>query len=519
MVSLSSQRLAILRCVLPLVVCAGSCVKSEIQAQTAAATSPLPPSPDLTPAEVASQQNYNQPLRPQFHYTALQGHIGDATGLFSYRGEYHLFNIFDEWSRRSSAHKRWGHAVSFDLVHWQQLPALLDTIVDHAPGSGSGVVDWNNSSGLRVGPEKTLLIFYTDYKKGSSVAYSRDRGRTWIRYAANPVLDGYADIRDPNVFWYPPTNDWRMIRYEKQGFAFYHSADLLHWDFLSRMDGFYECPDLFELPVQNAPGESRWVLVDGNGSYVVGRFDGSHFDAETPKLKVEYGPAFYATQTWKRHAGTLSAIQIAWLKYPPQTTLTWDGQMTFPANLSLVQLPEGIRLIRQPIDAISDLVVATKGWRNLAVGSNGREMRELQSGLYDLHVTIDPKGAQLFGLAIHGTKIMYSVPEQTLRVGDNSAPLRWSGGQFRLRILVDRSSLEVFTDPGTVSLSVITPKPVPGPVKLLTNGPGEAYFSIRADELESIWNGATPTAAWDEGLRRSDRSSHTRHTVDPGYRD
>jgi hypothetical protein len=124
---------------------------------------------EITPEEVAEQQHYNQPLRPQFHYTALQGHIGDATGLFFYRGEYHLFNIFDEWSRKSSVHKRWGHAISTDLMHWTQLPPVLDTTIDHSPGSGSGIVDWNNSSGLRNGPEKTLLLFYTDYKKGSCI--------------------------------------------------------------------------------------------------------------------------------------------------------------------------------------------------------------------------------------------------------------------------------------------------------------------------------------------------------------
>src|ERR1043166_6552158 len=82
---------------------------------------------DLTPQEVAGEQHYRQSLRPQFHYTPIQGHIGDATGLIYYRGEYHLFNMYDEWSQRRLAHKRWGHAVSPDLVHWEQLPAVLDT--------------------------------------------------------------------------------------------------------------------------------------------------------------------------------------------------------------------------------------------------------------------------------------------------------------------------------------------------------------------------------------------------------
>src|SRR5579871_1510015 len=99
-----------------------------------AQTTARPDPADLTPEEVANQQNYDQPLRPQFHYTPIQGHIGDATGLIYYRGEYHLFNMYDEWSRKRLAHKRWGHAVSTDLVHWQQLPGLLDTLIDNKPG-------------------------------------------------------------------------------------------------------------------------------------------------------------------------------------------------------------------------------------------------------------------------------------------------------------------------------------------------------------------------------------------------
>ena len=326
-------------------------------------TKPTPAELDLTPAEVADQQNYEQPLRPQFHYTPIQGHIGDATGLIYYRGEYHLFNMYDEWSRGRLAHKRWGHAVSTDLVHWEQLPAVLDTLIDNKPGSGSGVVDWNNSSGLRAGPEKALLIFYTDYQKGSCILYSRDRGRTWVRYAKNPVLAGAEDMRDPTVFWYAPANEWRMVRYEKKGFAFYKSRDLLHWTWLSRVEGYYECPDIFELPVVNRPDERRWVLIDGNGSYVLGKFDGTQFIPETRKLHAEYGEALYATQTWKRTMEGGPAYQMAWMRYPLDRSLTWNGQMSFPVELTLRAFPEGIRLCRQPIDEINNLARSLGGRR------------------------------------------------------------------------------------------------------------------------------------------------------------
>jgi fructan beta-fructosidase len=231
--------------------------------------------------------------------------------------------MFDPWSQKRMAHKQWGHAVSTDLIHWKQLPGLLDKTLDNSPGSGSGVVDWNNGTGLRAGPDKTLIIFYTDYKLGTCVAFSHDRGRTWTRYGQNPVIGGADDARDPTVFWYSPTSEWRMVRYEKKGFAFYKSADLIHWTWLSRIDGFYECPDLIELPVTNLPGERRWVLIDGNGEYLIGAFDGTRFTSQSDSLKIEYGKSLYAGQVWK---GT-PAYQVFWMRYPLEPRLSWIHQV------------------------------------------------------------------------------------------------------------------------------------------------------------------------------------------------
>lgn len=442
---------------------------------------------EITPEEVAEQQHYNQPLRPQFHYTVLQGHIGDATGLFFYRGEYHLFNIFDEWSRKSSVHKHWGHAISTDLMHWTQLPPVLDTTIDHSPGSGSGIVDWTNSSGLRNGPEKTLLLFYTDYKKGSCILYSNDQGRTWVRYKGNPVLPGFEDIRDPNVFWYSAANEWRMVRYEKRGFVFYGSTDLLHWRWLSRIEGFYECPDLFELPVENSSSESRWVLVDGDGSYVIGQFNGTRFISESPRLRAEYGSAFYATQTWKNDGLGRGPIQIAWLKYPQQSTLTWDGQMSFPVELSLRRLPEGIRLIRQPISAIRELCASQQTWSSFEMTAGEQKVPGLESELLDLSLVMESLGATEFGLRIHGQEIRYSTKEQTLYVDSASAPLALESGHLRLRVLVDRSSIEVFAYPGAVSISSVTLTHADEPITLISRGGRATLVSLLANSIESIW--------------------------------
>ena len=442
---------------------------------------------DLSPADVADQQNYNQALRPQFHYTAIQGHIGDATGLVYYRGEYHLFNIFDEWSRKSAAHKRWGHAISTDLTHWTQMPPLLDTLVDHSPGSGSAVVDWNNSSGFRTGPEKTLVVFYTDYKRGSCIVFSNDRGRHWKRYVNNPVISGADDARDPNVFWYVPANGWRMVRYEKGGFAFYESQDLKHWTWLSRIGGYYECPDLFELPIADHGDQRRWVLIDGNGSYVLGTFDGREFVPQTERLKAEFGTALYATQTWKLAPEEGAAYQIAWMRYPLQPELTWNGQMSFPVKLTLREFPEGIRLCREPVSAIDGLAISRQTWKNLVVTEGQKALPDLNADLLDLSVDIDFGKANEFGIDVHGQTIKYSVAEQTLSVGSFSAPLILTSGTLSLRILIDRSSVEVFADRGEVTFSLVTLEPSDHSISLFSKGGDINVSSLKTSRLESIW--------------------------------
>ena len=101
--------------------------------------------------DVFHRMHYDQPLCPQVHYTPITGQIGDATGLILYKGVYHLFYMYDEWSRRRRFNKSWGHAVSNDLIFWEQRPQILNTRLDNAPGSGSGIVDWNNTLGLQSG--------------------------------------------------------------------------------------------------------------------------------------------------------------------------------------------------------------------------------------------------------------------------------------------------------------------------------------------------------------------------------
>ena len=139
--------------------------------------------------------------------------MNDPNGLVFFEGEYHLFyqhNPFGEtWG-----HMSWGHAVSPDLVRWQHLPVALREEDGIMVFSGSAVVDEQNTSGLcggRAVPRRHLHRPQPRRAQTQNLAYSRDRGRTFTKYAGNPVLDLGREFRDPKVFWHEPTTRWLMV--------------------------------------------------------------------------------------------------------------------------------------------------------------------------------------------------------------------------------------------------------------------------------------------------------------------
>jgi len=290
------------------------------------------------------------------------------------------------------------------------------------------------------------------------------------------------------VFWHAPSGEWRMVRYEKKGFAFYASRDLQHWTWLSRVEGFYECPDLVELPVLNKPGQTRWVLIDGDGSYFLGQFDGRKFAPETDRLKAEYTKTLYAPQTWKLTTEAGPVYQMSLMRYPDEPRLTWHGQMSFPVELTLREFPEGIRLCRRPIDEVKNLRVSQQRWRDLKANSGNQTIEGLKSELLDLSMEMKPEGAASFGVEVHGHQVRYSMADRTVSLGAVTAPLKLPKGTLRLRILVDRPSIEVFADDGQVSFSAISLSQAEGGVRIFAEGGAVLAPVFEANRLESIWN-------------------------------
>ncbi|SDF96538.1 fructan beta-fructosidase [Cellulosimicrobium cellulans] len=304
---------------------------------------------------------YAERWRPQFHYSPPEGRLADPNGLVWFEGEWHLFHQQDG---------TWAHAVSTDLVHWETLPTALEHDELGQALSGSVVVDGANTSGLFPGRDGGLVAVYTSTEGGEaqSLAFSTDRGRTWERYADNPVIpnDGRGDFRDPKVFWHEATHQWVMVVSVGDGVELHGSPDLLHWELLSMFgegqglhSAVWECPDLFPLPVDGDPDDVRWVLTvsegdseETNGStaqYFVGEFDGSTFtrDPATPPETVQItdvGQDFYAAQTFE-HAPDARRLWLGWMgnwRFPYSAPTTpWQNAMSVPRELSLRRVAPG----------------------------------------------------------------------------------------------------------------------------------------------------------------------------------
>ena len=256
---------------------------------------------------------YAEPFRPQFHFTPEKNWMNDPNGLVYYEGEYHLFyqyNPFgDKWG-----HMSWGHAVSPDLVHWKHLPLALLEADGVMIFSGSAVVDWNNTSGFGKDGKPPLVAIYTGCRSSDNLqfeclAYSNDKGRTWTKYAGNPVINIHStDFRDPKVQWYEPTRHWIMTvsLSAEHKVRFYGSTNLREWTLLSEFGpaggtaGVWECPDLFQVPVPGTQ-EKRWVLAvnmnpgsiagGSGGQYFIGQFDGTRFTSDA-ESGLNPAPAF-----------------------------------------------------------------------------------------------------------------------------------------------------------------------------------------------------------------------------------
>lgn len=416
-----------------------------------------------------------EPFRPAFHFSPLKNWTNDPCGAFYKDGVYHLFfqyNPFgDQWG-----HMTWGHATSPDLVHWSEVePALREE---------NGVMIFTGSS--VVEPSGRIASIYTGHLPGppahqnQNLAFSTD-ARTWTKYSGNPVLDIGAkvtDFRDPKVLWHAPSRRWVMVvmlpREHKA--SFYNSTDLIHWTHLSDFGPagvagrIWECPDFYELPVDGDAKNMRWVLkvglsgqhvAGGSGEqYFIGRFDGTSFVNDNPPDKVlwmDYGPDCYCEFTFSNAPATRAVGWMSnWVYASKIPTSPWRGQMTAPREFALKTTPAGIRLFQYPARELDKIRTAKPGG---------------DPEIFEMRATVKvPAGKRAEWTLMDGLKVGYDAGASELyvdrraagetgfdpRFGSRySAPLKLGGRALDLRVLVDRSSVEVFAMQGEIVFTTL----------------------------------------------------------------
>ena len=370
--------------------------------------------------------SYEQPYRPQFHFSPREHWTNDPNGVVYYTGEYHLFyqyNPFgDVWG-----HMSWGHAVSRDLLHWQELPVALAEENGIMIFTGSTVVDEHNSSGFCAGSKPCLVAVYTGHTpetagrpalQTQNLAYSNDRGRTWTKYRDNPVLNlNASDFRDPDVFWSNEARRWVMVVAlpNDHKVLFYGSTNLKNWQKLTEFGpagatgGQWECPTMIELPLDGTK-RTRWVLKVGlnpgalqGGSgeqYFVGTFDGIRFVNDNPPattLWTDYGKDCYCALAFNGVERRDDRVMIGWMnnwQYAGEVpTKPWRGQMTVPRSLALATLPEGVRLVQRPVEAIGQLREKHVAWRGTSLAELNRTLQTEHYSSFELETTVARIGA------------------------------------------------------------------------------------------------------------------------------
>lgn len=460
----------------------------------------------LVLAQLAVRAQETPQWRPVYHFTPEVNWTNDPNGPIYLNGEYLLYNQQNPFENKWG-HMSWGHARSRDLLRWEHLPVAIPEKIDREKGdtvwifSGSAVWDKDNTSGF-CKDGGCLVAIYTAHqpnlkKESQYIAYSNDGGMNFTNYTGNPVIDLHKrDFRDPSVFWFAGTKQWIMtvaIPAEHK-VHFYGSPDLKNWTLLSEfgpqgyIDAHWECPSLIELPVRGSGGGgsgdggggtgTRWVLMNSAAGgprgvfmqYYVGEFDGKTFkndNAADKVLTVDYGDCFYAAIPWNNMPDD-GKVLIGWMMPRPSRTSPWTGQMSISRDLSLKKTADGYRLLQEPAGIVRKALPAG-GFAEMkeVTVSNGEVSLDkgVKGNAYWLDADWDLGTATVAGFRIaqakdasgkvvSATVIGYDRVKHQLYVDRGAGSKRQTidlaggGDKLRLRVLFDKSSLEVFVNDG-----------------------------------------------------------------------
>ena len=472
--------------------------------------------------------------------------MNDPNGMVFYEDEFHLFyQHYPDSNVWGPMH--WGHAVSKDLVKWENLPIALYPDKYGMICSGSAVVDWKNTSGFGIDDKPPLIAIFSyhnqegfdagrDDFQTQGIAYSNDNGRNWTKYSENPVVSnpGIRDFRDPKVIWYEESKKWVMVFARGDRAIFYNSENLKDWTMISEFGQGHgsigrpwECPDLFRLSVGDT-GKEKWVLLVSLGSdgpnggtgtqYFIGEFDGEKFTNDNPKeltLWLDYGRDNYAGVTWsdipeKEGRRIFIGWMSNWQYAQVVPTTEWRSAMTLPRNLKLINTAEGVRLTNYPIKEVEQLRIQSQPIKPTQVTNSLEIDLPFSPALSELVATISTSSENtVFGIELSNNQgEMYRIGfdgktnqyfSDRTKSGDHSfsetfaktvhkAKRSKNSRKHELRIILDVTSVELFADDGlTVMSEIFFPSEVFGQMKFFSEGGEVAIETATVYELRSIW--------------------------------
>lgn len=445
------------------------------------------------------ESTYKEPLRPQFHYTSRRGWLNDPNGLVWKDGEWHLFYQHNPYNHGWD-NMTWGHAVSPDLFHWKELPPALFPDAEGYMYSGSGFVVPKGRAGFPVKGESSIGLAYTASGRFSfipgreavqGIAFSNDGGKTFTKYEGNPVVDHIrAENRDPKVFWHEPSKHWVMtLYYDGNDYGIHVSKDLVKWEMTGsyQIPGDSECPDLFELPVDGDPKNTRWVVWGANGKYMLGSFDGREFKAESGPHRHYFGSA-YAGQSYS-DAPNGRRVHIGWMRDTGAglAGAPFNLQMTVPMDFTLRKVNGEIRLWSAPSEEIATLRADTKEWNNLTVAPGDADpLADFTGGHFEVEAVVDAdSSASEIGFNVFGNhSATWKKADQTFTGAEGKqAPIE---GKLHIRVVVDTVSMEVFVN-GTYTSRYLRQTPDEKPVSIIAKEAPVRFDSLKVHSLRSAW--------------------------------
>jgi sucrose-6-phosphate hydrolase SacC (GH32 family) len=463
----------------------------------------------LSDTIIDGESMYREALRGQFHFSPKRGWNNDPNGCVFYNGEYHLFFQHNPYGW-AWGNMHWGHAVSKDLVHWEELGDKLMPDEMGPMFSGSAVVDWNNTSGFGKDGKPPLVLFYTAAGSPTTqcIAYSTD-GRNLIKYSDNPAIkEVNGGNRDPKVIWHEPSQRWVMVLYvewqKKHTVHFYTSPNLREWSLASIVNGdapgggyLYECPDFFELPVDGDDSRKKWVLLGANSEYAIGEFDGRRFLPDATRIKGHRGRGFYAAQSFS-DVPDGRRVFIGWWQTETKG-MTFNQSMTVPLELALKQTDDGPRLTFAPAKELQSLRVkshefAVAGAKELTLSRGSpNPLKDISAELVELDIEFKPVTAKKFVLNVRGVEIVYDADKQEIIVAGHRATAPLVDGKQRVVVLCDRTGVELFASEGLCYVPMPVNVDPKNTMLVVEAHEGDAIItSLVVHELRSAWDAKRP---------------------------